>query len=187
MTSGDAREERLDRIESQLEIGQLPIRYATAVDERDMDAWVGLFVPDVRAGRFGTGRKALKEFITPQVKQFYRSIHFIMGHRLVLDDRDTAHGHVYCRAEHEVGDRWVVMGIRYDDRYRRVDGEWLFSSRRERHWYAVDVNDPPQAVDFDSWNTAPHPPTVPRTDPSTWTGFWSDVDLSTITSNPVTD
>ena len=44
-------EERLDRVESQLAIGQLPIRYAMAVDGRDVDTWLGLFVPDVQVGR----------------------------------------------------------------------------------------------------------------------------------------
>ena len=41
---------RLDRLESLAEIRQLPYRYALAVDSRDMDALVGLFVPDVRVG-----------------------------------------------------------------------------------------------------------------------------------------
>ena len=40
------RIERLERVEAQLEIGQLPIRYALAVDARDVDAWLDLFVPD---------------------------------------------------------------------------------------------------------------------------------------------
>lgn len=186
-TTAGSIEDRIERIEARQDIGQLPIRYAMAVDQRDMDTWVGLFVPDVRAGRFGNGREALKQFISPQVEQFYRSIHFIMGHRIVLDDRDSAHGHVYCRAEHEVGGRWVVMAIRYDDTYRRVDGEWLFATRRERHWYAVDAVDTPQSVQFDSWKTSPHPPTVPRVDPTTWSGFWTGVDTSEITSAPIVD
>ena len=38
---------RVERIESQLAIGQLPIRYAMAVDARDIDAWVNCFRPDV--------------------------------------------------------------------------------------------------------------------------------------------
>ena len=38
-----------------------------------------------------------------------------------------------------MADRWIVMAIRYDDGYRRVDGEWLFARRRERHWYAADL------------------------------------------------
>ena len=49
------------------------------------------------------------------------------------------------------------MAICYFDDYRRVDGEWLFSRRRERHWYAVDVTERPQAVDFESWEGAGTP------------------------------
>lgn len=48
-------EERVERIESHLAIGQLPIRYALAVDARDLDAWVGCFRPDVEMGRHGRG------------------------------------------------------------------------------------------------------------------------------------
>ena len=49
-------EERLDRMESLADIRQLPYRYALALDSRDMDALVDLFVPDVRVGRDETGR-----------------------------------------------------------------------------------------------------------------------------------
>ena len=36
----DALRRRIDRIESMQSIQQLPIRYAIAVDSRDLDAWV---------------------------------------------------------------------------------------------------------------------------------------------------
>lgn len=42
---------RIDRIESYQAIQQLPIRYAIAVDSRDLDAWVNLFVEDVQVDR----------------------------------------------------------------------------------------------------------------------------------------
>ena len=164
---------RLDRLESHLEIQQLPIRYALAVDGRDVDAWVRLFVPDVDLGRRGRGRAALREFIDPQLRWFRRSIHQICGHRVELgDDPDLASGAVYCRAEHEVGDRWIVMAICYFDDYQRVEGEWLFRRRRERHWYAADVTERPQAVGFDSWGTSPEAPWLPEGFP-TWARFWS--------------
>ena len=166
-------ERRVDAIESRLAIGQLPIRYALAVDGRDVDAWVSLFVPDVRVGRDRSGRDALRGYIEPMLRTFRRSVHQICGHRIDLDDADAdrASGAVYCRAEHEVEDRWIVMAICYFDDYRRVDGDWLFERRRERHWYAADVNERPQAVGFDSWH-GDDPPALPDAFP-TWTSFWT--------------
>lgn len=162
---------RLDRIESYQAIQQLPIRYAVAVDGRDVDAWVALFVPDVRVTKTEAGRAALRRQIDGMLRTFGRSMHQICGHRIQLDsgDADHATGAVYCRAEHEVGDRWVVMAICYWDDYRRVDGEWFFMRRREKHWYAADVNERPQSVGFDGWNVGP--PTLPDYFP-TWEAFW---------------
>jgi len=170
--AGDPTAERVRRVEARLAIGQLPIRYAMAVDSRDIDAWVSLFVPDVQVGRDQFGREALRGFIAPALRKFRRSIHQICGHRVDLVDDDHATGAVYCRAEHEVDDRWIVMAICYFDDYRRVDDEWLFARRRERHWYAVDVNDHPQLVDFDSWRMTA-PPALPDLFP-TWAPFWAD-------------
>ena len=177
---------RLARIEARQLIGQLPIRYAIAVDSRDLDAWVALFVPDVEMGRHGRGRDVLHSFIDPQVRQFYRSVHFICGHRIDLgpDDADgggpaTATGSVYCRAEHEVDDRWIVMAIRYDDHYRRLDGDWYFERRREHHWYAADLTERPQSVEFDSWHTSGRRPGLPSVDAS-WAAFWGDGPAPTV-------
>ena len=57
-------EERLDRMESLAAIRQLPHRYGVAIDSRDMDMMVDLFVPDVRVGKDETGREALKRWYT---------------------------------------------------------------------------------------------------------------------------
>nr|WP_239310088.1 nuclear transport factor 2 family protein [Frankia sp. Cj3] len=173
---------RLEQVEARLAIEQLPIRYALAVDGRDLDAWVSLFVPDVNCGRHGQGREALRDYIAPSLRWFYRSVHQICGHRVELLDADNARGQVYCRAEHEVGDRWIVMAICYFDTYRRVDGEWLFDRRDERHWYAADVNERPQAVGFDSWGTSPTPPGLPWSFPA-WAGFWEGVDTTGLTAS----
>jgi SnoaL-like domain len=175
---------RLQRVEDMLAIGQLPIRYAMAVDERDVDAWVDLFVPDVRVGA-AVGRDALRKYITPSLHMFYRSIHQIVGHRIDITDEQRASGNVYCRAEHEVDDRWIVMAIRYDDEYRKADGRWHFVRRKENHWYAADVTERPQTVNFDSWLPTPARPNLPRS--STWHTFWEGVDTSSITQHPITD
>ena len=155
----DALLRRITRLEDRLDIGQLPIRYALAVDQRDLDTWVSLFIPTVSVGRLGSGRDALRAQIEPQLRNFYRSIHQIVGHRIDLADYKTARGQTYCRAEHEVDDRWVVMAIRYDDEYQKVDGEWLFARRRERHWYATDLTGGHRASEFSGCDgPAPHLP-----------------------------
>jgi len=175
---------RLARVEAYQAIQQLPIRYALAVDGRDIGAWVGLFVPDVDMGRHGRGRDVLRSYIEPQLRWFYRSMHQIVGHRIELIDNDSARGAVYCRAEHEVGDRWIVMAICYFDDYRRVDGEWFFARRAEKHWYAADVLERPQAVDFDSWHTSPQAPALPHVFP-TWSTFFDDASaVSDLTHHP---
>jgi hypothetical protein len=165
---------RLDRVESRLAIQQLPTRYAMAVDGRDVEEWVSLFVPDVQVGRHAFGPEALRAHIAPMLRTFCRSVHQICGHRVDLDPDDVDHatGAVYCRAEHEVDKRWIVMAICYFDDYRRVDGEWRFARRREKHWYAADISEHPQAVGFDSWHDGA-PPSLPGYFP-TWDAFWSD-------------
>jgi hypothetical protein len=179
----DELRDRVAALEARSAIGQLPIRYALAVDARDLDGWVSLFTPDVNLGRHGSGRAALRLLIEPQLRWFYRSVHQIVGHEIDLIDESTARGRVYCRAEHEVGQRWVVMAICYLDDYRWVDGRWLFSRRRELHWYGTDLAEHPQAVGFDSWGVSPGPPALPHAF-GTWREFWDGADLSGLTGQP---
>ena len=180
MTDDLAR--RLAAVEARLDIGQLPIRYALAVDGRDVDAWVELFEPDVDMGRHGRGRQVLKAYITPQLQGFYRCQHQICGHRVELLTETTARGKTYCRAEHEDGDRFIIMAICYDDTYTKVDGEWFFARRSEQHWYAADLLERPQDVGFNSWGHSQDPP-LPHAF-STWTAFWDGFDTGSITRRP---
>lgn len=177
---------RLERTEARQVIGELPARYALAVDSRDMDAWVNLFVEDVDCGRRGKGREALRSFIEPSVRTFYRSIHQICGHVVDFIDDDTATGTVYCRAEHEDGDHWVAMAIIYYDRYARRDGRWYFERRVEKHWYSADVLERP-APPFQLWEAwADRLPHLPGDFP-TWQPFWNNMDreaLAKITRQP---
>jgi len=167
---------RLNRVESILQIQQLAVRYALAVDRRDIESWLQLFVEDVDCGRFGIGREALRGFIVPTLSNFYRSIHFVCGHQIDFEQPDRARGHVYCRAEHEDGEKWVIMAICYEDRYERRNGQWYFVRRRERHWYAADVLERPMASELCVWPLAGGvPPSLPDTF-NTWGPFWNALD-----------
>lgn len=178
---------RLDRVESRGAIEDLAVRYAIAVDSRDLDTWTGLFVPDVNCGRFGIGREALRNSIEPALRNFYRSMHLVCGHAVDFEGPDRATGMVQCRAEHEVGDRWIVMAIIYDDQYARVDGRWYFVRRKERHWYATDLLDRPLGADANQWEEHLRPPALPDIFPS-WKEFWEAAGedaVARVTANPV--
>lgn len=163
----------LERLASRIEIGELPSRYAMAIDARDVDTLVGLFVDDVAGGRHGTGREALKAWYLPVLRRFGRSIHLICGHVVDFVDDDHATGLVYCRAEHEDGDGWYVMAMRYEDVYERRDGRWCFARRKEHPWYAVDVLDRPSAPYIRWPGHEMMRATLPDRFP-TWEPFWSD-------------
>jgi len=134
-------EERLDRLESLAMIRQLPSRYALAIDSRDLDALVALFVPDVRVGREERGRDALRQWFEVALSGHAASVHFVGEHIVSFDDADHARGVVYCRDELErlVGNEWHVGMLQYWDTYVRVDGEWCFERRRFHRWYIGDA------------------------------------------------
>ena len=168
---------RIERIEAQLAIQQLPIRYALAVDSRDLDNLVALFTDDVNCGRWGVGRAALKSFYGSEhiLRGFYRSIHQICGHAVDLVDADHATGRVYCRAEHEDNGKWVVMAICYFDHYVRRDGHWYFERRDEQHWYSTDWLERPGTPRFQNWpgkyESDKYQPRLPQGFPN-WASFW---------------
>jgi hypothetical protein len=170
-------EERLARVEAQLAIQQLAVRYALAVDSRDLDLMAAQWAPDAWMGKAcGQGREAVKRYFEPILQHFYRSIHMVVGHRIDLVDADNATGQVYCRAEHESGDDWIVQAIVYDDTYRRVDGEWGFVKRVHRHWYSSPIDAPPTGPTFEHWPGWRGPmPDLPHAWPS-WDRYWSGVD-----------
>ena len=178
---------RLERVEAQLAIQQLAARYALAVDSRDLETWVKLFVPDVDCGSHGKGREALRNFIDPAVRTFYRSHHQLCGHVIDLLDADHATGTVYCRAEHEAGEKWIVMAICYFDTYERRQGQWYFVKRAEKHWYSSDILERPGEPVLQNWQAwKERKPTLPQQFP-TWKRFWehtAPAELQKLTSQP---
>lgn len=155
------------------QIRQLACRYAEAVDSRDLDALVALFVPDVQVGRAAHGRDALAKWFDPVLRTFGVSIHFVGNHRITLLDEDRASGSVYCRAEHEVDGHWVVMTVIYADTYERRDGEWLFARRKEQVVYGADATTSPAGPLRDRWpGRADKAADLPESWPS-WQRFWS--------------
>jgi SnoaL-like domain len=167
-------EERIDRIEAYEAIRQLVSRYGVLIDSRDLDALTTLFVDDVRVSRTERGHGPMRALLLGLIRQFTTSVHFVGNHTIDFLDNDHAEGVVYCRAEHEVGEQWIVMAIQYWDRYERRDGRWFFSGRKVKHWYAVDMLERPTGPDKTRWSTPGTEATVPMDYPS-WGAFWAEI------------
>ena len=120
------------------EIRELAQRYAVAIDSRDLDALVALFVEDVRVGAQETGREALRRDFERQLGAIGVSILFVGNHVIDFDGDDRARGIVYCTAQIQDGERWIRQAIRYDDSYARRGGRWYFVRRRHGLWYGVE-------------------------------------------------
>jgi ketosteroid isomerase-like protein len=168
---------RIERLEGLHEIGQLAHGYAQAADARDLDGILGMFVEDVDCGRFGTGRDALRASYQIVHRQFYRTIHQVVGHTIDLVDADHATGRVVMRAEHEVGERWVVVLMCLFDSYERRDGAWYFVRRKPETWYAADITERPHGPDWtaEGWGDNGRRPRLPHLF-STWEAFWQGHD-----------
>ena len=170
-------EERIDRLESLAAIQQLPHRYGVAIDSRDMDMMVDLFVPDVRVGGNETGREALKRWYTRTMSHSQSSCHFIGNHVVDFDDADHAHGIVYCHDEldHPQVGQWVQGQLQYWDTYERVDGEWYFQRRKFHRLYIVDwLTRPSHGAGNESGSAALSTYQLPEAYPS-WGQFWDRV------------
>ena len=153
------------------QIRQLAARYAVAVDSRDIDALVGLFVDDVRVGRDAHGREALAESFRASLGGIGVSMLHVGTHVIELLDDDHASGSVYCLADVEEDGRMIRQAILYRDTYERRDGRWLFVRRIHELWYGVALDANPLDQPPADWPQRSYGRgTVPESWP-TWAAF----------------
>lgn len=145
-----ALDDRLRRVEDRLELLELSGRYHQAIDDRDIPALVALFTADGKFvhtdGSGPVGRDAIERFYVDILGGYGMSVH--IPHAQVIErlEGDDASGWVLAHAELSVGDTYVVVALRYEDEYRRVDGRWRFASRTLWFWYFADSQDLAQTV-----------------------------------------
>jgi ketosteroid isomerase-like protein len=163
----------VERLLAYEEIRQLAARYALATDARDLDALVALFVDDVQVGRDTFGRDALRASFDASLRGVGITILNVGTHVIDLVDVDHATGHVYCKGEIQVGERWIHQAILYRDAYERRAGHWYFVRRRHDLWYGADVGANPLGLAPANWpEHHDGSGTVPDLFP-TWRAFWS--------------
>lgn len=141
----------VDRLVAHEQIRQLASRYAVAIDSRDLDALVALFVDDVRVGRSARGRDALRASFDESLRAIGVSILDVGTHVIDLVDDDHATGTVYCHGEIQDGERWIHQAIVYRDTYERRDGAWLFVRRIHELFYGAEVGVNPLGLPPANW------------------------------------
>ncbi|MCU1513611.1 MAG: nuclear transport factor 2 family protein, partial [Microbacteriaceae bacterium] len=144
-----------------------------------------LYIEDLEGG----GREAVQRDISRIMKDFYRTMHQIVGHAIELVDADHATGKVYTRAEHEVGDEWVDMAICYFDSYERRDGVWYFGKRRDlHHLHVSSLSDRPVAPFVPNLPWTANRVPIPAAWGKSWTDYWADSSpehIAALTHTPV--
>lgn len=138
-------EHRLARVEAELAIRNLIVRYALVMDDRDVAGIPGLFT---RNGRMwtgdgnmdATGRDALVRVYESRFAVLGATSHLTHGAVIEIDGPASAHGVVTSTAEIWRNGRHQVASIRYEDTYALEDGAWRIATRNMLYFYFVPVD-----------------------------------------------
>ncbi|MDX1882241.1 nuclear transport factor 2 family protein [Mycolicibacterium sp. 120270] len=134
------------------EIRQLPYHYAAAIESRDVDAMADLFSPNARFGEHGDGPNGLRQLMTRSLDDSVFAVILVANHIIEFDGHERASGQVWAHCYAQTRSHgFVEQLIKYQDRYERHDGRWLFLHRKHRLWYGVGHRDSPLRQPAANW------------------------------------
>ena len=126
---------RVERLLDERELRRTAEIYAQGADRRDKQLWASIFTGDGVIEAPGIrleGRANIVAALDAMARLYVATQHRVHN-QVVSIDGDTAEGETYSTADHlsdEGGTRTILTwAIRYEDRWRRVDGAWRFSHR----------------------------------------------------------
>ena len=126
---------RLERLLDERDLRRTAELYAQGADRRDKQTWSSIFTEDgvIEApGLRLEGRASIVAALDVMARLYVATQHRVHN-QVVSIDGDAASGETYSTADHlsAAGDARTILtwAIRYQDRWRRVDGLWRFSHR----------------------------------------------------------
>lgn len=131
--------DRLDLMEMQIACTDVVNRYAQAVNEHDVDGFVGMFAPDgvwVRPSMTMEGREQIRAFISQMFVPEYPVRHVNGG--VVIDPIGPGEARVRSitcvfDSDKMVDGKALIKApaylAEYHDRIRKIDGRWLIQRR----------------------------------------------------------
>jgi hypothetical protein len=135
------------RLSARHEIENLITRYCIACDDRQIETLLSLFTADAYFGaldgvRGKSGTAGLREHYTSTLGIMGPSYHWSHDRLIEVDSEDVnkATGIVLAHCETSNFGVSNVAAIRYNDQYRRVDGQWKFAWRGYQFLYFVPAS-----------------------------------------------
>ena len=129
----------LREISDRLELQDLVTQYADIIDRKAFSELSNIFINDAVIDYEATGAPKcnVEEMITFLIKTmslFPNHQHLVSNTQFKVDG-DTATGRVMCFNPMEMavegGTQTFILGIWYVDEFARVEGRWLFASRKQ--------------------------------------------------------
>lgn len=129
----------VDRLFAREQLRELGLRYAQGIDRENAEMLSSVFTDDAELvsehSTLGPGGETIAEGILEYhdvVCGYDTTLHFV-GNQTVDVDGDSGTGETYCFAIHwyteDEEQKQYTMFLRYQDEYRREDGDWYFSQR----------------------------------------------------------
>jgi ketosteroid isomerase-like protein len=140
-------EGRIRRLEDRAELRELVARYCIAIDDRDIDAIARVFTADGRfRSRDGVMEARGREAVLQQFRGRFAALKATnhIAHDQILTfgtDPNSAHGLVTSHAEVWRNGQALIAALRYEDVYRREEGEWRFADRLLSFLYYLPVGE----------------------------------------------
>lgn len=138
----------LQEISDRMEIGDLIVDYAMAIDGSDWEALDDLFIPDAHIDYTATGGIAgslaeIKAFL-PEGLKFFSSWQHLTTTSKVVVDGDTATGRTICHnpmtlTGKDGSKQTMTVGLWYVDRFERTPEGWRFAERSEELSYMSNL------------------------------------------------
>lgn len=136
------------RLSARNDIENLITRYCIACDDRQLETLLSLFTEDAYFGamdgvRGKSGPDGLREHYTSTLGVMGPSYHWSHDRLIEVDPEDVnkATGTVLAHCETSNAAGTYIAAIRYNDKYRRVDGQWKFAWRGYQFLYFVNAED----------------------------------------------
>ena len=138
----DDLEARIAALEARAAISDLRARYCLYVDASRWDAVAELFAEDAEFAGLGVarGREQIRKVFEGAPDAMDAWWHFI--HNEVTEvDGDVASGSSYFDAPCVIEGVPHLCAGRYDERFAKRDGRWLFAERRLTYFYLTPLSE----------------------------------------------